>query len=456
MKYSEKFKQYYPIRFKGIYTSRGDNDLVSVRIRQANRRDPSKWYTYQLEALVKIASTMGNGKIHFTTRGDVELYGISASNLNKVLEILKEADLDPQDSCGASVRNVMPCPSYLCPFAKTNAVKVAMSIAELFRHNQEYEYPKLPKRVKITVSACEIGCATPGIMDVGIVAKGEDKFDVYIGGGIGDHEFQSVKLFENVSAREAMAISIAVADLLKQENEKRGFKWVLNKYGEEKTKELINEKIKELENKLEIKGENPDYLNYVKIIMVRTTGGWLTTDQVNEIIKVAKENYDFVVLFNMQTIFIPLKKNEFEIKGVDYEVLDSFPPKIRLVEACIGDDYCPPAVLSTTTVAENIEKILKEKGSKLRVYISGCSHSCGRHQIADIGLGAAMKNGKKVFKVYVGGGNYKIGKMIGEIDAEDYVELVDKISDIKNFDEQALTEKIKEIKSFRGDVNEEK
>lgn len=67
MKYSEKFKSLYPERFKGIYSSRGDNDLISIRIRQGKERDPSRWWYQQLEVLANI-SKKGDGRVHFTTR----------------------------------------------------------------------------------------------------------------------------------------------------------------------------------------------------------------------------------------------------------------------------------------------------------------------------------------------------------------------------------------------------
>lgn len=38
--FTEKYKRFYLKRLRGIYTSRGDNDLVSVRIRQGKSRDP--------------------------------------------------------------------------------------------------------------------------------------------------------------------------------------------------------------------------------------------------------------------------------------------------------------------------------------------------------------------------------------------------------------------------------
>ncbi|WP_054836778.1 hypothetical protein [Metallosphaera hakonensis] len=376
MKYSEKFKSIYPERFKGIYSSRGDNDLISIRVRQGKERDPSRWWYNQLEVLAQI-SKIGNGKVHFTTRGDVELYGINLDLKEKVLKDLERVELDPRDSCGASVRNVLPCPSYICPMAKTDAVKVSLEIASLFRHNPEYEFPKLPKRVKISISGCEKGCSAPIIMDVGVVAKGNDTFDVYVGGGIGDHDFQGVKMFEGVTLAEVKAISLSVANLLKSENEKRGFKWVLHKYGIQKTRELI---VKEIE-KIGIdhaKGIPPRFLNS-KIMVVRTKAGWLNWDEVERVAFVARENFGFVSLFNSQVIFVPVKEVPPGAETVEYPYL------VNGVEACIGDDYCPPAIISTSKVAEDMSK----SEVKVRVNISGCSHSCGRHQIADLGFGAA-------------------------------------------------------------------
>lgn len=80
---------------------------------------------------------MGNGKVHFTSRGDVELYGIGSSKLERVLRELEEVELDPRDSCGASVRNVIPCPSYLSPMARLDAVDLSLKVADFFRHNSE-------------------------------------------------------------------------------------------------------------------------------------------------------------------------------------------------------------------------------------------------------------------------------------------------------------------------------
>ncbi|MEM4956951.1 MAG: hypothetical protein QXN28_09830, partial [Metallosphaera sp.] len=429
----------YPERFKGIYSSRGDNDLISIRIRQGKERDPSRWWYQQLEVLANI-SKKGDGRVHFTTRGDVELYGIQLSDKEKVLRELESVELDPRDSCGASVRNVLPCPSYICPFAKTDAIKASLEIASFFRHNPEYEFPKLPKRVKISVSACEKGCSVPVIMDVGIVARGEDLFDVWVGGGIGDHDFQGIKLFEGVTLADAKRISIAVTNILKRENEKRGFKWVVQKYGSERVKEMILNEIEKIQIE-RIKGIPSSHLN-AKLMVVRTRGGWLNWEEVEEVAKIARENLGFVSLFNSQAIFIPVRELPKGAESVEYPYLKN------VVEACIGDDYCPPAIISTTKMAEDLLKTASD--SKMRIHISGCSHSCGRHQVADLGFRAVMRNGKRALKIYVNGNNYSIGKVVGEVDYEDYLLVVDKLKgiDLENIEE--IRRKLMEIPSFKA------
>lgn len=447
MRFADKYKVYYPQRFKGIYTSRGDNDLVSVRIRQKEGRDPSKWTSEQLNSLCSISDKYGNGKIHFTTRGDVELYGIHESDLSHVIDLLDKAELDPRDSCGASVRNVMPCPSYMCPLAKIDAVSLSKRISRRFRHNPQYEYPLLPKRIKITVSACEKGCATPGIMDVGIVATKYGKFDVYVGGGVGDHAFQSVKLFEDVEESDLERISIAIADLLKIEKEKRGFKWVINKYGVQKTKEILETMMNNITT--EVFREETERINAERILRFPTRGGWLTTAEVREIAKISAENFGFVVLFNKQVLDVPVKVqvnttlNYQMISPEDYGDLKGD------VESCIGNDFCPPAIVSTNTVAEGVSKVLKEEGSVVNVKISGCSHSCGRHQIGEIGLGASMRDGKPRFKIFVGGDNFRLGKEVGEVDADMYGEVIRRLSKVEDM---VKNQQIDEIVSLLKDV----
>ncbi|MEJ2776235.1 nitrite/sulfite reductase [Sulfolobaceae archaeon RB850M] len=459
--FKDKYKIFYPRRYEGIYTSRGDNPLFSIRIRQGKGRDHAKWSAEQFEKLAEIVKDYGNNKIHLTSRGDVELYGIDMRNLDEILFELEKVGLSPRDSCGASVRNVIPCLSQICPKANVDAEKLAVYISNFFRYNKEYEYPNLPKRVKISISACEVGCAHPAIMDVGIIAKENGKFDVMIGGGIGEKAFEGKTLFTDIAVDKLLPICVAVANILKKENEKRGFKHVVEKYGEEKIKEMIMREAESIAPSLPPVEDHfslPKTIQMEKIVRVKPIGGWLHVDDVPEIVSVMRENLGFGYLFNTQELYIPIQTEDFSLKiRAPYEITDTrMWEKTFNVNSCIGNDYCPPALVPTTEMATKVYERLKDEGIKVRISFSGCTHSCGKHWVMDLGFGAIANRGNVRLNVVVGGGNKNIGKVIGSIPADKYMTVVDKFIklvkegeiNLDNIDVDKLKKNLRDIEGF--------
>jgi NAD(P)H-nitrite reductase large subunit len=82
------------------------------------------------------------------------------------------------------------------------------------------------------------------------------------------------------------------------------------------------------------------------------------------------------------------------------------------VVSCVGLEYCPLAVAHSMTMGEELAQYLAPRRedpryADFRIHVSGCPHSCAKHQVADIGLAGAMTefNGKRVeaYAMYVGG-----------------------------------------------------
>ena len=76
------------------------------------------------------------------------------------------------------------------------------------------------------------------------------------------------------------------------------------------------------------------------------------------------------------------------------------------VVSCVGLDYCPLAVTHSMSMGEEIALAFAalrddERYAEFRIHVSGCPHSCAKHQVADIGLAGAMTDyaGKKVRSV---------------------------------------------------------
>jgi sulfite reductase beta subunit-like hemoprotein len=175
-------------RLDGVYKQAGDNDLVMVRVRAPGGR----WKSRDLGAVAEIASGLGDGSLHFTTRGDVELHGVSFPVLDQVLDRIRRAGLTGRGGCGDAVRNVVACPGAgLCAEELYDTTELVRRISQEYTGVAAYE--RLPRKFKISVSGCRKACACPQIQDIGIVAcsasggGGEPQpcFDMYLAGGLG-------------------------------------------------------------------------------------------------------------------------------------------------------------------------------------------------------------------------------------------------------------------------------
>ncbi|GAC1527920.1 MAG: hypothetical protein NVS2B8_14680 [Vulcanimicrobiaceae bacterium] len=80
--------------------------------------------------------------------------------------------------------------------------------------------------------------------------------------------------------------------------------------------------------------------------------------------------------------------------------------------SCVGLEYCPLAVTHAMTMGEEIAQAFAPlagdaRYADFRIHVSGCPHSCAKHQVADIGLagGQTEVDGAKVeaFVMYLGG-----------------------------------------------------
>jgi sulfite reductase beta subunit-like hemoprotein len=92
------------------------------------------------------------------------------------------------------------------------------------------------------------------------------------------------------------------------------------------------------------------------------------------------------------------------------------------VVSCVGLEYCPLAVAHSMTLGEELACAfahLREdpRYEDFRIHVSGCPHSCAKHQVADIGLAGATTelDGKRVeaYALYLGGNarERRLGKM---------------------------------------------
>ncbi len=183
-------------RLDGLYKQVGENDFVMLRV----RAPAGQWRTDQWRVVAQIAQELGDGQLHFTTRQEPELHGVSFAKVDEVLQRLREADLTTRGACGDCVRNVTACPGAgICPNEIGDAGQLARDISRELAESQRFE--DLPRKFKVSVSGCGQACALPQIQDVGLVARcaGQEEvaFDVFLAGGLGRRPMLAQKVFHS-------------------------------------------------------------------------------------------------------------------------------------------------------------------------------------------------------------------------------------------------------------------
>lgn len=420
-RYSDVHKIVYPRRHEGIYKNRGDNPWISIRIRQGVGRDPSKWSSGQLRIIAEVSSAYSDGRAMLGTRGDVEIFKVDFRLFNEVTAKLKEAGLDPRDSCGNSVRNPIPCASQFCPYAHVNAEALSTFIGDYFRYKNEYEQPSLPHRIKISISACERACAVPVAQDIGIVAKPNGKFNIYLGGGIGEHAFSAKLAFTDVDAEDLLPICIGVAEVFRRSGERRGFKWIVKSRGLDEVKEEVVAIAREVKPRLPKPPDLSPKIIKSRIVKVPYPTGWVTAGELIKLANAADEyGFGYVLLFNNQNVYIPVREDISKIEGFsNYEIKNPGPtyPEGPMTVACLGSELCPPGLIDTTSLGRKIHVHLSRFNEPIRVGISGCTHDCGMSWIADIGLEPFGYRTRILLTI--GGTSTALGFIIGTIDPGD-------------------------------------
>ncbi len=140
----------------------------------------------QLRAIGEISTRFGRGDGELTTRQNVQLHWIELGALPEVFEFLDAAGLTTAGACGDTVRNITGCPvAGVAHDELFDATPLVEEAAEFFYGHPDYS--DLPRKHKITISACADRCNAPEINCislVGAIHEGRDGFAVLAGGGL--------------------------------------------------------------------------------------------------------------------------------------------------------------------------------------------------------------------------------------------------------------------------------
>lgn len=422
----------------------------------------------QLDAFADVADTWARGVGHITTRQNLQFHFVKMNDAEAAMRRCDEAGLTTREACGNSVRNVIACENAeICDGAPFDVTPYAEALVRYFlRHPLA---ATLPRKFKVAFSGCPDDCARGAINDIGLVAKVQDGqigFKVLCAGGLSSSPQAAIVLHDFVPAADVARVGEAILRLFdalgnRQNRERARLKYVLRKLGEEGFRakyaeyraQVDAEAVADLKAVVApartpagpVLGERGEgYLawradavvdqkqpGYVAV-HIRLVLGDFTSAQMRGIGELLSKYGDGSARITVdQNILIPwvdvksLPAIHQELASLDLAKLGR--ATASDVTSCPGASTCNLAITSSKSLAAAVTARLEQDDAKsltaaatASIKISGCSHSCGQHHVADLGWHGAAKHafGKggpsvPVYQLHLGGGVDERGARFG-------------------------------------------
>jgi len=136
-----------------------------VRIRIPNGLLTSE----QARTIADLSDHFGNGVADITVRQNVQLHWIRVENLPELLERLWSVGLRTTGACGDVTRNITGCPlAGIHSHEIADVSPLALALDKELAGNPDFY--NLPRKFKITITACPDWCSYPEINDISFTA----------------------------------------------------------------------------------------------------------------------------------------------------------------------------------------------------------------------------------------------------------------------------------------------
>ncbi|MGE5539949.1 MAG: nitrite/sulfite reductase [Gemmatimonas sp.] len=427
--------QPFRLRF-GVYGQLQPN-VHMVRMKVPGGVLPFAWARAAAEA----ARRWGNGKVHVTTRQDLQTHFVKPDDAPDMLDFIYARGLTTREACGNTLRNMTSCPlAGVCPKEHVDAGDLAARLAQVWIRHPLVQH--MPRKFKVTVSGCEADCGASGIHDLGLVAVRKDGkvgFKVYAGGGTGGQAVSAVLVKDFAEESELPSVLEALVRLHQKYSNRRNrnaarMKFVLKRFGEEKFKALFDEEYARVRG---LPTRPWDKLAFRKgdesLPPPASPGGVVTRDdgQIGVVVKAPLGIYTSAELEHIvalaeeagakelrttrdQNLIIVAPKPERTAEVVDRIRTMGFYVENKAgdvpdVVACPGTTTCGIGITNSQNFGKEVQDAVREFTTKpnLTVKISGCQNGCGLHHVADFGFrGMGKKIGSRNaphYQIYIGG-----------------------------------------------------
>jgi len=419
----------------------------------------------------------GAAEFHVTTRMDVQLHYVDIDDIVAVYEGLMSVGLAPRGGGGNTIRNIMAShDSGVSVDEEFNVAPYASALTT--RLISEQDSWNLPRKFKIAFSNTVEDSANATITCLGFIAKmkdGQKGFKVYVGGGMGARPILGKVLYEWVPDTQVYYIARAIKIMFDRLGDRRRkyqsrFKFLVDKLGVEEIRRIVEEEIAGLESGLELDISPFDFENKADDgidLEVETPSGetfdawkarYVEAQKQDGLVTIKVplhlgdiENREGVALAEFLAVFgensirtsllqnLHLRNIPEQYVGNVYNFLSKMhtmstaPVVVSNLVACTGADTCKLGICLPRGVTPEIANALLASDLDLdaltdvKIHISGCPNTCGRHHAADLGFFGKVlrKDGEMMpaYNIMAGGvvrdGETKFAEKVDDVPAKD-------------------------------------
>lgn len=446
---------------RGIYGQRQEG-VQMIRIKLPYGKVSSE----QLRRITDVSEKYSTGRLHITTRQDIQIHYVSLDRTPELWADLAKDDITLREACGNTVRNITA--SETAGIDVDEPFDVSPYAHALFQYLLRNPIcQEMGRKFKISFSSSDQDTALSYMHDLGFIPKivdGQKGFKVMLGGGLGSQPSHAELLSEFVPVNQIIPTAEGVIRVFDRHGErakrlKARLKFLIKDLGRDEFMKLVEEEKKALAfhtyeiDTTDFEGPITEPLLEVPSVTIDDVDAFEAWKKSNVIaqkqagyvaigIKVSLGDFyidkarllaDLVKNYGANELRFSLRQNIL-IRNIKEENLAFFYQELAKLDfvtlgyntvgditACPGTDTCNLGIASSTGIAEELEKVLATEypqynnNQEIAIKISGCMNACGQHNMAEIGFqGMSINAGKLVapaLQVLLGGGN--LGNGVG-------------------------------------------
>jgi len=439
---------------RGIYGQRQEG-VQMIRIKLPYGKVTSE----QLKRITEVSDKYSTGRLHITTRQDIQIHYVSLDRTPELWSELAKDDITLREACGNTVRNITG--SELAGVDVDEPFDVTPYAHGLFQYLLRNPIcQEMGRKFKISFSSSEKDSALSYLHDLGFIPKivdGQKGFKVMLGGGLGSQPSHAELLSEFIPVNQIIPTAEGVIRIFDRYGErakrlKARLKFLIKDLGRDEFLRLVEEEKKALPfHSYEIdttafEGPITEPLLEVPTVTIEDVAAYAAWKKSNVIaqkqagyvaigVKVLLGDFytdkarllaDLIKNYGANELRFSLRQN-IVIRNIKEENLPFFYQELAKLDmvnlgyetigditACPGTDTCNLGIASSTGIAEELERVLKTEypqfanNQEIAIKISGCMNACGQHNMAEIGFqGMSINAGKLVapaLQVLLGGG----------------------------------------------------